>query len=170
MGYYANLDYSNAMISKADGPAAMEAVYAMNDAADHLKSGGAFSGGKEISRHFSWMPVNLREIPSIEELLLRLGFEIADEDGNIYIERYDSKVGQEELFMFAIAPFVKASDKSDFVGTDHASMEWTGEDGSKWRWEFKEGGLFVSEAVINWSGPYRARYDWEDKIRTVATE
>ena len=170
MGYYANLDYSDAMISKADGPAAMEAVYAMNDAADHLKSGGSFSGGRETSRHFSWMPINLREIPSIEELLLRLGFEIIEEDGNIYLERYDSKVGQEELFMFAISPFIKRSTRSAFHANEHATMEWTGEDGSKWRWEFKDGGLFLEEAIISWSGSCRATYDWEDKIRAVATE
>jgi hypothetical protein len=48
-------------------------------------------------------------------------------------------------------------------------MEWTGEDGSKWKWTFEGGKMIVWEANINWTGPFTAHYDWEDQVRGVAT-
>ncbi len=55
------------------------------------------------------------------------------------------------------------------MANEPASMEWTGEDGSKWRWTFEDGNMIVWEANINWTGPFTAHYDWEAEVRGVAT-
>jgi hypothetical protein len=161
MGYYATLDFSNAMIPLSLEKEAMEAVYRLDEAADHLKQGGSYQGGKQVSRHFSWMPVDLREFSTLSSLLQALGFECVIVDGNLYIERFDNKVGQEDLFFFALAPFIQQSP----MNPNRASMEWTGEDGSKWRWTFHDGQMTVWEANISWTGPTIAAYEWEDHVR-----
>jgi len=164
MGYYASLDSSNAMIPLSQEKEALEALYRLNDAADHLKQGGTYSGGTQQSRHFSWMPVDLREFATLSDLLQALGFECVPVNGNLRIVGYDNKVGQEDLFFFALAPFIRQSEMEPSFDRN-ASMEWTGEDGSKWRWTFQDGKMFVWEANMSWTGPTIAAYEWENKVR-----
>jgi hypothetical protein len=71
-----------------------------------------------------------------------LGFELSIDgaDGVIEATGYDSKVGQELIFLTAAAPWVE----------DGSHFEWTGEDGSQWRWAFIKGVLFVENAELVW--------------------
>lgn len=168
MGYYATLDYSSVKIPLSAEKDALEAVYRLDKAAHHLKQGGSYGGGKPETKWFSWMPEDLRTLTTLEDLLQTLGFRTHESDGAIHVDGYDSKVGQEDLFFFALAPFIKSNHNEDFLSLP-PSMEWTGEDGSKWKWTFEDGNMIVWEANINWTGPFIAQYDWQDQVRGVAT-
>ena len=171
MGYYATLDYSSVKIPLSAEKDALEAVYRLDTAAHHLKQGGSYGGGRDGAKWFSWMPEDLRTLTTLEDLLQTLGFRTHESDGAIHVDGYDSKVGQEDLFFFALAPFIEPNHSKDFLAmaNEPASMEWTGEDGSKWKWTFQDGGMTVWEASINWTGPFAAHYDWEAEVRGAAT-
>ena len=171
MGYYATLDFSSVKIPLSAEKDALEAVYRLDKAAHHLKQGGSYGGGQPERKWFSWMPEDLRTLTTLEDLLQTLGFRTHESDGAIHVDGYDSKVGQEDLFFFALAPFIESNYNKEFaaMANEPASMEWTGEDGSKWRWTFEDGKMIVWEANINWTGPFTAQYDWQDQVRGVAT-
>jgi hypothetical protein len=171
MGYYATLDFSSVKIPLSAEKDALEAVYRLDKAAHHLKLGGSYGGERDGVKWFSWMPEDLRTLTTLEDLLQTLGFRTHESDGAIHVDGYDSKVGQEELFFFALAPFIEPNHSKDFLAmaNEPASMEWTGEDGSKWRWTFQDGEMIVWEASINWTGPFTARYDWQAEVRGTAT-
>lgn len=171
MGYYATLDFSSVKIPLSAEKDALEAVYRLDKAAHHLKQGGSYGPGKPETKWFSWMPEDLRTLTTLEDLLQTLGFRTHESDGAIHVDGYDSKVGQEDLFFFALAPFIESNHSKEFaaMANEPASMEWTGEDGSKWKWTFEDGKMIVWEANINWTGPFIAQYDWQDQVRGVAT-
>lgn len=115
---------------------------------DGLKYGGSWGGRSDgitsddprpegMSYHpakwFSWMDADYpSKCKDMVEVLEALGFEVQVENTTntetTYSLTYDQKIGQEDLFLGAIAPFVK-------VGT----IEWQGEDGAKWKLEFADG-------------------------------
>ena len=171
MGYYATLDYSSVKIPLSAEKDALEAVYRLDKAAHHLKQGGSHGPNRPDVKWFSWMPEDLRTLTTLEDLLQTLGFRTHESDGAIHVDGYDSKVGQEDLFFFALAPFIESNYSKEFaaMANEPASMEWTGEDGSKWKWTFEDGGMTVWEASINWTGPFAAHYDWEAEVRGAAT-
>jgi hypothetical protein len=146
MGYYASGNGSIKIVGE-NIYQAYNAMVQLNHY-DHLKSGGTYGGGKEISRHFSWMPEDLSTIPTCGEMLQVLGFELSVDgaDGVIEATGYDSKVGDELVFMAAIAPWVE----------DESYFQWTGEDGDQWRWVFAKGELFVQNASLVWGEPKKA--------------
>jgi hypothetical protein len=143
MGYYATGSGSIKIVGE-NIYEAYNAMVQLNHY-DHLKSGGVYSGGKVVSRHFAWMPNDLSDIPTCGEMLQALGFELSIDgaDGVIDATGYDSKVGAECTFLTAAAPWVE----------DGSYFEWTGEDGSQWRWSFVKGVLFVQEGNITWGNP-----------------
>jgi len=134
MGYYVNGEGS-LTIKNANLPAAYEALMALNDAPDENKNGGSWGGGTEgrTAAWYSWMPADLRTLPTVQDVFRELGFEVeVDGDtGDVFIGRYDSKMGQEEVFFAAAAPFIEDGD-----------YEWQGEDGAFWKWSFTDGKMF----------------------------
>ncbi|NCA16788.1 MAG: hypothetical protein EBS90_07055 [Betaproteobacteria bacterium] len=146
MGYYAT-GHGSIKIVGDNIAEAYNAMVQLN-AYDHLKSGGTYGGGKEISRHFSWMPTDLSTIPTCAEMLQALGFEVIVDgaDGVIEATGYNSKVGDEQVFLTAIAPWVE----------DESYFEWVGEDGDQWRWAFVKGEMFVQNGYISWAEPQKA--------------
>jgi hypothetical protein len=67
-------------------------------------------------------------------VLSALGFEFEGGGGvPIRIYGYDNKSGQERLFFQAMAPYIEPD----------SFMEWEGEDGYRYRWEFKGGVMGV---------------------------
>jgi hypothetical protein len=131
MGYYVSGEGSLTIKNK-NLPAAYEALMALQDAPDEGKHGGSFSA-TETRRWYSWMPEDLRTIPTVQDVFRELGFEVeVDGDtGDVLIGRYDSKMGQEEVFFIAAAPFIESGE-----------YEWQGEDGVFWKWSFHEGKMF----------------------------
>jgi hypothetical protein len=133
MGYYVNGNGALRIKSENLGKA-YEALMALQDAPDKAKRGGS-SGGSEAPRFwYSWMPEDLRTLPDTKSVFAELGFEtrIEEPTGDLIINCYDSKTGQEEVFFAAAAPFIESGD-----------YEWTGEDGDFWAWEFEGGKMFV---------------------------
>jgi hypothetical protein len=142
MGYYASGNGSIKIVGE-NIPAAYNAMVQLNKY-DHLKGGGTYSKNY-TRRHFSWMPEDLSTIPTCGEMLQSLGFELSVDgaDGVIEATSYDSKVGDELIFMVAIAPWVE----------DESYFDWTGEDGDQWRWSFVKGEMFVQNGNIVWGTP-----------------
>jgi hypothetical protein len=132
MGYYVNGN-GELRIKAENLGKAYEALMALQDAPDKAKRGGS-SGGSEAPRFwYSWMPEDLRTLPDTKSVFGQLGFEVlGDENGDLLIRCYDNKMGQEEVFFAAAAPFIESGD-----------YEWKGEDGDFWAWEFEGGKMFV---------------------------
>lgn len=145
MGYYVRIDEYDFTIMKKDFKKAYEACVALNDR-DDLKSGGGgtytLPNGKQMKygdprpkgmsyhpmKWFSWMEANYPETcKTLDDVLTALGFEINyDDQGNIDGLGYDSKIGDEEYFLAAIAPFVKKG----------SILNWVGEDNTFWQNHF----------------------------------
>jgi len=126
MGYYVQITYSNAVIYSEHLPAALEALRAL-DARDDLKSGGSNRGDK----WFAWMnDFDLANATSVVSVLKKLGFEAdSDAHGGLEIGGYDSKMGDEGIFIQTLAPYIESG----------SYIEWQGEDNEAYRWHFHHG-------------------------------
>ena len=139
MGYYVNGN-GHLVIKKENLAAAYEALMALNDAPDFAKRGGSYSGGKQHSSWFSWMPADLRELADTKAVFEQLGFETMDANGDLVITCYDNKSGQEEVFFAAAAPFI-----------ENGEYEWTGEDSAFWQWEFIDGKMYQRDGIRDYT-------------------
>jgi len=74
MGYYIT-GHGQLKVKAEDLDKAYQAMLTLQDRND-LKSGGSWSGGQEIEKWYSWMPADLRTIPSAAEIFRALGFEL----------------------------------------------------------------------------------------------
>ena len=96
--------------------------------------------GKEYY-HFRWVD-NEEVIESINmyELMESIRFPVEfNGNGDICdIDFYGEKLGDDEIFLSALAPYVE----------DGSYIEFEGEDGYSWRWCFKNGKL-VEETIKN---------------------
>ena len=153
MGYYVRTTDCDFYIAKSKKNPAYEALCALNQH-DDLKVGGSFGG--ELSgdsprpeglsyhpaRWFSWMsPDYPSKCKDLRQILEELGFEVEEDDaGNITYLRYDSKTGQEVLFLSALAPFVR----------DGSTIDWQGEEGEHFRHEFSGGRLMHRAGRVVW--------------------
>jgi len=132
MGYYVSGNGSLRIKSENLGKA-YEALMALQDAPSKAKRGGS-SGGSEAPRFwYSWMPEDLRTLADTKAVFAELGFEVVDdESGDLLIRCYDSKSGQEDVFIAAAAPFI-----------EDGEYEWTGEDSDFWLWKSEDGRMYV---------------------------
>lgn len=100
---------------------------------DHLKRGGGRHHGLSdvgsltptylYTKWYSWMPHDYHLHPyTASEILELLGFVVRPVPGGLLIAGYDSKTGQEELFISRAAHLMTGS------------MYWRGEDGARWAW------------------------------------
>lgn len=131
MGYYVNIVESTAKIPAANLQKAYENMCLLNITHDHVKRGGSFFGGKQTEKWFSWMDANYPETcEDAQAVLEALGFETEyNEDGDLLLTGYDSKTGQEDLFMESITYLTEGM------------IEWHGEDGDTWTTEFQGAGI-----------------------------
>lgn len=144
MGYYVRSYESdnNFKVRKENFDAAYKAMVALNDH-DDLKRGGSFGPEGARNKWFSWMDPNYPDsCQDFGAILQALGFiAIYDETGLVGID-YDNKMGQEDLFLKAIAPYVE----------DGSHILWRGEEGAVWVQIFKNGTIetheFDLEAII----------------------
>lgn len=159
MGYYIDIEECEFFLAKQDFEKAYKACVALNDR-DDLKSGGGggftLPNGEKMKwgdprpegmnyhpmKWFSWMEPDYPEtLKTFPEILIQLGFDISyDESGNICGLSYNSKIGDEELFLEAIAPFVKSG----------SYISWIGEDHNMWRYEFNDGKMTTKTPKIIW--------------------
>jgi hypothetical protein len=154
MGYYTRITESDIFISKDDFEYCYEAMCKLNDR-DDLKSGGSWGAGisadqprpEGLSYHpgkwFSWMDADYPDkCKTMEDVLYNLGFENIkyDENGNLIDIWYDNKTGAEDVFLQAIAPYVKAG----------SYLNWQGEDGTNYQYFFNGKEIVEKAGVITW--------------------
>ena len=136
MGYYVETEDSTAVLPAEHLDAAYTAMCKLNED-NELKRGGHF--GRDIpeaprrgavpEKWFSWMDWNYPETcPDAQAILESLGFGTSiDKEGNLRIEWYSNKTGQEDLFLSAISKYLTGY------------IVWRGEDGYVWRDTFDDG-------------------------------
>jgi hypothetical protein len=168
MGYYVYQEDGMLVIEQSKFKACYEALCNLN-ARDDLKRGGGWGGeissdqprpegiGYHPARWFSWMDADYPfTCSNLLQVLQQLGFEceIADRDFNptdVNLPAFKSgdlcnvswngeKMGQEDLFFEALAPFI----------SNNSFIEWRGEDNEMWRWLFKDGTMVIQKPVIFW--------------------
>lgn len=139
MGYYIHTTDGDFFLAKENFAAAYKAMCDLNQH-DELKGGGSYGGeisGRDprpagMSYHpakwFSWMDADYpSKCTTVHDILRELGFDIdEDDDGNIVGLSYSSKIGDEKLFLDAIAGLVRAG----------SYIDWQGEEGEHFRYEF----------------------------------
>jgi len=159
MGYEVHLDESNVALKKEHLDAAYQAMCKLNER-DDLKRGGGYTGGAKVSSWFSWMDPNFPETCSDAKAVLQmLGFWVSERpNGDLWISGYDSKTGQEELFLQSIAKYVDIVDT--YIDRDIVSgnklepfMTFTGEDGEQYMYTFKDGKLYSAAGIRKWGTP-----------------
>jgi len=120
MGYYVYIEESTLALPKEYYDQAYSVLCDLNKYDDY-KQGGSFGGpGKDI-KWFSWMAEDYpSECSNAQEILEMLGFACVEEDNALTIHQYDSKIGQEDLFLSTICPLL------------NGYIVWRGEDGEEW--------------------------------------
>jgi len=150
MGYYVNISESSLLIKKENFESCYEAMCDLNNN-NSIKNGGAYGvdiqyveGNKwDKNKWFSWMDWNYPETcKTFIDILEKLGFEYFkfDEQGNLVELNYGSKIGQEQLFFEAIAPYIG---KGSYIN-------WVGEDNLMWQWYFNGKELIEKSAIIRY--------------------
>lgn len=130
MGYYVEILESTFVIPSQNLTEAYDRMCKLNyEVPNAEKHGGCWPGkdkgpkvGPFESAWFSWMPWNYHETcENVDDILRELGFETHyDDEGNLHIDYYNSKAGQEELFLESICSLA------------HGYIIWKGEDGAVW--------------------------------------
>lgn len=141
MGYYIDLTSSSWEI--AESAESLATVREMPKKYHAIKRGGSSNGDK----WFSWMnDIEIETAESVEAVFNALGFETTKTEGGFTLNSYNSKTGQEDLFLAVMAPFTK----------DGSDIEWRGEDGALWKFEVRGGRMFRTDSEIIWtnSQPY----------------
>lgn len=137
MGYYATQTDSHVVIDKCDFPKVIQAIHALAKTAE--RDGGGYSKGK---KHYSWIGNNFDKIEDIEELFQYWRWEtFFDSEGNICDLNFSGeKLGDDEILLNAIAPFVK----------EGSYIQMAGEDDVMWRWKFSADKMLEIHPKITW--------------------
>jgi hypothetical protein len=150
MGYYTRTTAVDFTIPADKVDDAYKAVCALNWRND-LKRGGRYpqEPGADDSqprpdKWFSWMDWNYHETcKELKEVMEALGFEDCSmTEQGFDLGWYDSKTGNEDCFIEALAPF---ADPGSYIN-------WQGEDSEdRYRWEVRGGELIrMHAAAIEW--------------------
>jgi hypothetical protein len=126
MGYYVNIVSSTMRIPQANLQRVYDKMCALNITHHDQKNGGSWDAGQQTGKWFSWMDANYPETcPDARSILNALGFETQyDTAGDLLVTGYDSKMGQEDLFLSSI--------ENDAIG----KIIWCGEDDERWTTKF----------------------------------
>ena len=127
---------------KAEALAAIKALANDTQAMD----GGEYSKGEKVRAWYSWVNTDeFANAPTLKKAMLAWRWEIiqvSDDSGDVIgISFNGEKLGQDHILFRAIAPFVE----------DGSYIQMQGEDGSIWRWVFRDGKLKEIEANIAWN-------------------
>ena len=127
MGYYVHIEESNCMLPAKNYALAYWRMCALNDH-DELKRGGS-----RTEKWFSWMGKNYPETcEDAKDILVELGFDMEETNDGLTIYGYDSKSGQEELFLAAISDLLITV--NGMYDSGHKPfIVWRGEDDMVWK-------------------------------------
>lgn len=144
MGYYVDLSDANWEIKET--PEALATIREMPVKYHAIKRGGSSNGEK----WFSWMnDAEIENAESVEIVFNRLGFDTEKVDGGFKLAAYNSKTGQEDLFLAVMAPFT----------AEGSWIEWRGEDGALWKNEIINGHMYRLDSEIAWTNAAKYKYD-----------
>jgi hypothetical protein len=127
----------------------IEAVHALKMLNYHheMKRGGTLGHGTPAdpfeARWYSWMPARYHEDPELKtvgDILEMLGFTTSVKRMaglNVYTVDYDTKTGQEEVFLNVLADYAQIS------------IDVTGEDAQRWRWVNAKAGAPLEHHAAN---------------------
>lgn len=138
MGYYVRIHSADWEIE--DNPRSLQAMRAMPKKYKSIQRGGSSDGEK----WFSWISDDIIEnAKCVEDVFKYLGFETepGDKPNTFKLTGYDSKTGQEDLFLAVMSPWT----------TEGSHLEWEGEDGERWRFFIQNGKMHQMRAVIQWT-------------------
>lgn len=144
MGYYVTLTGAEFFVPENE-----ETLAHMKDIVSKYKKiqrGGSMGPGGMRETWFSWvMDSDILEAPSVEAIFNLVGFDTTKENNGFQIDGYNSKQGQEEVFLAHIAPFV----------ANGSYVEFRGEDMEVWKYEVIDGKLhtFHGYTVTKWEKP-----------------
>ena len=144
MGYCMNQQNSSFNIKPENEQKALEAIQALAYRVEVDGSGGSYSGGKKTEAWYSWVTTReFVEAKSLSAAIQAWNWETEEDvDGNIVdIDFIGEKLGQDDVFLHAIAPYVEAG----------SFIEMSGEDGALWRWVFDGNEMEEKQANISWS-------------------
>ena len=152
MGYYVHLTAVNWMIPTKHLETAYERMCELNVTHHSVKRGGSFgkdeNGIAHESRWFSLMDENYPETcKNAREILNELGFDTEIDEYGLVIVGYDSKTGQEDLFLESISDLVVHS-----TGESMPYMIWEGEDSLQWKEIFGEKEVRRYDGIISFPG------------------
>jgi len=144
MGYFVQL--IDADFGVPETTEVLAAIHRMDTDWHELKRGGSYGPNGREHSWFSWMP-GLQSLHTVQDVFEALGFEVYVKDGKVYLNGYDNKTGQEELFLAAVAPFVD----------DDSFTSWRGEDGELYGYKVRDGRLVSQQAYMVWEeeGPFK---------------
>lgn len=122
MGYYVQITDAEFVIPET--PEVLQKLKDLNHDPTVEKYGGRSANGQWVERWFSWMPADYdQRVHSVKDVFDLLGFDTESDGESVRLLYYDGKTGQEELFLQAVAPFVKPN----------SYINWKGEDGYFWK-------------------------------------
>lgn len=142
MGYYVDLVDADFIIPETEE--VLQALREMPKKYKSIQRGGSSNGEK----WFSWMnDEEIEKAESAQSVFEALGFDCEKDKygtpNTFSLESYNSKTGQEDLFLAVVAQFMP----------DDAYTEWRGEDGEIWRYTVKDKKLMVQSSRIEWNYP-----------------
>jgi hypothetical protein len=137
MGYYVEGHSYSFRIKAGQDKAIMDVLRELNTH-DELKRGGGGSGDE--TKWFSWMNGFDWSQDDVKTFLEAVGFYVeVDEAGDITDLSHDGKMGQEQLFLGVLAPFIETG----------SEIVWKGEDEDRWRWLFQNGKMLIEIGDID---------------------
>ena len=137
MGYYVDLVEADFTIPERED--VLEALREMPKKYKALQR-----GGDGTNKWFSWMSdEEIENAVSVKAVFESLGFDCFDYGNNTFgLSSYNNKMGQEDLFLATVAPFVESG----------SYTQWRGEDGELWRYTVRYGKLTVqTPREIQWN-------------------
>jgi hypothetical protein len=142
MGYYVDLVEADFIIPETEE--VLEALRAMPKKYKAVQRGGSSNGEK----WFSWMnDTEIESAESVQSVFEMLGFECEKDKYGVpntfSLESYNSKTGQEDLFLAVVAQFMP----------EDSYTEWRGEDGEIWRYTVRSKKLMVQSSRVEWNYP-----------------
>jgi hypothetical protein len=144
MGYCMEQQASSFYIKAENKQKALEAIQALAYRVDVDGSGGSYSGGQKTEAWYSWVTTKeffeAKTLPfAVEAWRWQI---IEDAEGNVVdIDFNGEKLGDDDAFLHAIAPYVEAN----------SFIEMSGEDGALWRWVFDGDEMEEKQANISWN-------------------
>lgn len=111
--------------------------------AKHLEDAYQAMCAFDQKREFGLSPIGFtQECTSAQEILeyLRLATEIDDQSGNLRIIGFNGTMGDEEIFLNSIAPYVENDSYIEFIGEQY----------EMWRFHFVDGKMYYEEGYLSW--------------------